>query len=304
MIDRIALKRRLSGILPPMTTPFDAEGEVEYASIRGQVEFMLDAGVHGIVAGGSTGEGHTLSQDEFGAVMAATADVIGDRCAFVPGIIVNSTRSALRRAAALKDIRVDALQVTPVHYLFKPDGDETVEHFRVIAEETEFPIIIYNVIPWNYLPTQLLYRILREVPGVVGVKQSAGDFKTLSDLLVEAEPDTIILSGIDALLYPAFNLGVDGAITALLAAVPHATVRLWDLVQAGDKDGARDLHSRLLGLWNVLTIDNLPGCVKFIQNEQGCPLSLPRAPMTPPGDAQKNRILDALEKLGNHASKH
>ena len=167
MIDRIALKQRLSGVLPPMTTPFDDEGEIDLASVRGQVEFLLNAGVHGIVTGGSTGEGHTLSQDEFGALMSATADVIGGRCAFIPGIIVNSTCDALRRAEMLKDIRVDALQVTPVHYLFKPDDDETVAHFREIAEKTGLPIIIYNVIPWNYLPTQLLYRIMHEVPGVV-----------------------------------------------------------------------------------------------------------------------------------------
>ena len=120
-------------------------------------------------------------------------EAVDGRAPVIAGVIANSTRDAVRRGAARADLGVAALQVTPVHYLFRPDDDALLEFFRAVAEQTGLPVIIYNVVPWCYLAPDLLCRILREVPGVIGVKQSAGDMKLLADLLREApggQPDT------------------------------------------------------------------------------------------------------------------
>jgi 4-hydroxy-tetrahydrodipicolinate synthase len=138
----------------------------------------------------------------------------------IAGIIVNSTQEAIERGKLAKAVGADALQVTPVHYLFRPDDDSMVLHFRMLAEQTELPVIIYNVVPWTYLSPDLLCRIMKEVPGVVGVKQSAGDMKLLADLLQQCQPEDLIFSAVDALLYPSFQLGAQGAIAAVLAACP------------------------------------------------------------------------------------
>ena len=98
------------------------------------------------------------------------------------------------------------MQVTPVHYLFRPDDDAMVRHFATIAGATELPVLIYNVVPWSYLSPQLLTRIIDDVEGVVGVKQSAGDVKLLADLVVMVGGRSRILSAVDALLYPSFVL--------------------------------------------------------------------------------------------------
>jgi hypothetical protein len=95
---------------------------------------------------------------------------------------------------------------TPVHYLFNPDEQAMVDHFRRMADETGMPIIIYNVVPWSYLSPALLTRIMKEVPLVVGVKQSAGDLKLFADLMMMA-PDKLIYSAVDALMYPSYALG-------------------------------------------------------------------------------------------------
>ena len=126
--------------------------------------------------------------------------------------------------------------------------------------------------PWSYLSPALLCRIMAEVPGVIGVKQSAGDLKLLADLLIAARPESRIFSAVDALLYPSFALGAQGAIAAILAAAPGACVQLWDAVQAGDHARALDLHRRLLVLWNALVADNLPACTKHAQALQGVPV--------------------------------
>lgn len=288
----------LFGIIPPMTTPFDAAGEFDPNPVKAQVDWLINAGCHGLAAGGSTGEGHTLDHEEFRDLIAATCDAAAGRVPVVAGVIVDSTRDAIRRGKAVRDMGVAALQVTPVHYLFRPTDDAMVEHFRVMAEETGVPIIIYNVVPWTYLSPALLCRIFEEVPGVVGVKQSAGDLKLLSDLLIDAPPRAKIFSAVDALMYPSFALGSHGCIAAIPSAAPQALVELWDNVAAeGDKRRALDLHKKLLRLWNAMFADNLPACVKYAQELQGVSAGLPRAPMPAPTGEQKAAIRQALQAL-------
>ncbi len=93
-------------------------------------------------------------------------------------------------------------------------------------------MIIYNVVPWSYLSPALLLRIMRDVPGVIGVKQSAGDLKLFADLMLATPKDKRIFSAVDALMYPAFALGAHGAIAAILTAAPRACVALWQAVRA------------------------------------------------------------------------
>ncbi|HLJ21547.1 MAG TPA: dihydrodipicolinate synthase family protein [Stellaceae bacterium] len=288
----------LHGIIPPMTTPFGADGELKLDLVKGQVEWLVSQGVHGLAAGGSTGEGHALDAAEFRDLIAATVEAAGARVPVIAGIIVDSTRDAIRRAKMVRDMKVAALQVTPVHYLFRPDDDAMQQHFKTVAEETGMPVIIYNVVPWSYLSPALLVRIMRAVPGVIGVKQSAGDLKLVADLLLTADPNHLILSAVDALLYPSFALGAHGSIAAILTAAPRACVDLWNAVRTRDPKRALDIHRRLLPLWNVMVGDNLPACTKAAQTLQGCEAGLPRAPMPAATPRQQDAIAAALSGLG------
>lgn len=288
---------KLRGILPPLAMPFDAQGDIVYSAIGEQIDHAFANGVSGIVVGGSTGEGHTLDRDEFARMAHESHKARAGRGAFVVGLIVNSTREAIARVKMLEGLQIDALQITPVHYLFKPDAERTIEHFRAIHEATGIPVLIYNVIPWNYLSAEMMLRIMREVPGVVGMKQSSGDLKSVSDLMGGIAPGNVVLSGIDALLYPSFILGAHGAITALTAAVPGVCVQLFNAVRAGDHATALDLHTRLNALWNAMTHDNLPACVKYVQHRRGLAFHPPRAPMQHVTEAQKAAIDAALRNL-------
>ncbi|MGL4285283.1 MAG: dihydrodipicolinate synthase family protein [Phreatobacter sp.] len=289
---------KLYGVIPPMTTPFRADGEMVLSAVKAQVDFLVEAGSHGLAAGGSTGEGHTLDHEEYRDLMAETVTATASRIPVIAGIIVDSTRDAVRRGKAVRDLGVAALQVTPVHYLFKPDDDAMVRHFRTMADETGMPIIIYNVVPWSYLSPALLIRIMTEVPLVVGVKQSAGDLKLFADLMLNAPKDKLIFSAVDALMYSSYTLGAAGSIAAILSAAPKASVHLWDAVRAGDHARAHDLHRKLLVLWNAMIADNLPACTKFAQTLQGVPAMLPRQPMPVASAAQQVAVTKALQGLG------
>lgn len=292
----------LKGVIPPMTTPFRGDGELVLDAVKAQVDFLVAAGAHGLAAGGSTGEGHTLDPEEYRDLMQATVDATAGRIPVVAGIIVDSTRDAIRRGRMVRDLGVAALQVTPVHYLFKPDDDAMVRHFKTMADETGMPIIIYNVVPWSYLSPALLVRIMTEVPLVVGVKQSAGDLKLFADLMITAPRDKLIFSAVDALMYPSYALGAAGSIAAILAAAPKASVDLWNAVKAGEHATALDLHQKLLVLWNAMIADNLPACTKFAQSLQGVPSMFPRQPMPVASPAQQVAITKALAGLGIQAS--
>lgn len=291
----------LSGIMPPMVTPFDESEEIDEGALRVQVKFMLDRKVHGLVSGGSAGEGFTLSTDELRRIVAITCEEVGGRVPVVAGIIVDSTRQAIESARAVADLGVAALQITPVHYIYKPDDESTFDHFRAVADEVGIPILIYNVIPWNYVSTELLLRMMREIPLVVGVKQSAGDLKTLADLIIYAQPEDRILAAIDALLYPSFALGAHGVISQILAAIPGPCVELWNLVQSGAHVEARQLHERMLRLWNAIYSQNRVAVTKHVLALQGCPTGLPRRPLAPASASQRAAVRQPLADLvGNH----
>src|SRR5438128_2844470 len=286
----------ISGIIPPITTPFDAADRVDEAALRADVRYQIEtAGVHGLAVGGSTGEGHTLSTDESRRLTAIAVEEAGGAVPVITGIITDSTRAAIERGRAVADLGVAALQVTPVHYLFRPDDEAMQRHFAAIAESTGLPVLIYNVVPWAYLSPPLLVRIILEVEAVSGVKQSAGDLKLLADLLLLLGNRGVILSAVDALLYPSFALGAHGAIAAILTAAPTLCVRLWEAVRDGDHGTALALHQRLLPIWDAISGDNLPANVKYAMELQSRPAGEVRAPMPKTASAQAAAIRTALE---------
>ena len=293
------MRDRISGIVPPMTTPFRPDDTIDEGALRAEARYLIDtARVHGLAVAGSTGEGHTLTTEEVRRIAGIVAEEARGRVPVIAGIITDSTASAVERGLAVKDLGVAALQVTPVHYLFRPDDDAMVKHFDTLASRTGLPIIIYNVVPWTYLSPALLARIIIAVPGVIGVKQSAGDMKLLADLLLLVGDGARIMTAVDALLYPSFALGAHGAIAAILTAAPTLCVALWDAVQAGDHKQALALHEKLLPIWNAISYDNLPANVKHCQELQGRAAGGPRAPMPATSPAQASAIRAALHHAG------
>ncbi|HEY51502.1 MAG TPA: dihydrodipicolinate synthase family protein [Dehalococcoidia bacterium] len=293
------MKKNIYGIVTPIATPFDSNEELDEAALRADVRFLIEkAGVHGIAVGGSTGEGHTLSTQELRNSVAAAIEEARGRVPVIAGIIVDSTRQAIETGKAVADLDVAALQITPVHYLFKPDDAMMQRHFAQVVEKVGLPVIIYNVVPWCYCSPSLLTKIITEIEGVIGVKQSGGDLKLLADLILSVGDRGVLMSAVDALLYPSFSLGADGAIAAIPTAVPALCVQLWEAVQSGDHVKALDLHRKLLIIWNAINGDNLPANVKYAMEIQGRKAGPPRSPMPASSEKQKTAIREALSQAG------
>lgn len=287
----------LGGIISTVVTPFTADDEVDYDALREEVRYLLDTGISGICACGSTGEGHTLTVEESAEICRIVVEEVGGRIPVVGGVIQNSTAGAIRYGKALKAVGVDALQITPVHYVFAPGADQTVAYYEKIAAEVGLPIVVYNVVPWALVPTDVIERLI-EIPEIVALKQSGGDVHLLADACARFRDRIVILAALDDIHYPAFMLGAQGALAAIPTVTPRLSVQLWDAVQAGRHDEALDLHERILRVWRAIEGPNSPTLLKGALELQGRNAGLPRHPFPKATAEQLAPIREALVAAG------
>ena len=287
----------LRGIIATVVTPFDDDGEIVEEKLRAEVRYLLGADVTALCACGTTGEGNALSAEESARVCAVVVDEVAGRVPVIGGIIQNSTHSAIRYGHALRTAGVDALQVTPIHYLWSPGPDSTVAYYREIGDAVGLPIIIYNVVPWALIEPEIVSR-LADLPHVVGIKQSGGDMHKLADLITTVSDRISVLAAVDDLHLPAFVLGAQGALAAIPTVTPFLSTALWDAAQSGDLARARALHEQILPIWRAIDGPNQPATIKEALRLQGRDGGVPRRPVDPVGPEVSARLAEALDAVG------
>lgn len=287
----------LRGVIPASVTPFAADDRVDEAALRGELRYLLAAEVDGLCVCGSTGEGNTLSVEESARIAAIAMEEVAGRVPVVGGIIQDSTAQILRYGAALKAEGVDALQITPIHYLTRASASELVDFYRTIGETLDLPLVIYNVIPWALIEVDVVEQ-LAAIPHVVAIKQSGGDMHKLADLILRLRDRLSILAAVDDLHYPAFMLGAHGTLAAIQTITPHLTVRLWRACQARDYDEALRLHELILPVWRAAEGPNTPARIKEALHLQGRQAGKARHPLGPVTAEERQRIAAALDRAG------
>ncbi len=286
----------LRGVVVPLTTPFDAAGEIDRAAFARQIEWMLSEGVDGLVVGGSTGEGFALDEREILDLSALALEVTAGRVPVMTSIMADSTRAATRRARLLAELPLAGLQVAPPHYIFAPDDDGMVSFYADVGAATPLPIVIYNVISWANVRPDLAARIIDHGTNVRAVKQSDKDLGTFAELVRQVGPEQVF-GAIDGSLMSCYDLQIAGSIAAIASAAPGANVRLWRYVKAGDRVRALAINAALCELWSHLSSKNLPARVKAAQEVQGIPSGSPRAPMAQVTMAERELLRAAIHKL-------
>jgi 4-hydroxy-tetrahydrodipicolinate synthase len=300
------IKHRLFGIIPPLVTPFNEDGEVNYELFRKEVRRMIATGVSGLSVGGSTGEGETLSEDELQQMSEIAVKEAKGKIIVIGGIITDSTVQAVRKGLKLKETGVDVLMITPIHYLFS-SGDEGIYAFyKEIYQATGMPIIVYNVVPW-YVASPEILQILGSEGIIVGVKQSGGDIHSLGALLVESKTIMPIITAIDDMLFPSFILGAQGAICAINTLLPKTSIRLFKAIKNQDIDTSLSLHDAILPICRSILQSDMPSRIKFAMNRAGWEVGYPRKPLLEPVDTLANeltRLSNEVVKLEEEAEYH
>ncbi|MEQ3553365.1 dihydrodipicolinate synthase family protein [Pseudonocardia nematodicida] len=284
----------IHGIIPPLVSPFTADEQPDLDALRAEVRYHLDLGAHGLCVTGSTGDGQMLSLEDSVAIARTAVEETKGQVPVIAGIIQDSTKEVIRYGKAIAETGVDALQVTPVHYLFQPDEDTTVEYYRRIADETGLPIVIYNVIPYALIPATTVARVMNEIPSVIGVKQSGGNIHQLADLLHMNPEGGKVFTAVDDLLFPSYLMGAEGAISATLTVVPELCLAQWDAVQRGDLETAKELHNKQLPVWRAIDGPNMTARIKVALELQGRNGGTSLSPLTPVSDAERETLRAAL----------
>jgi 4-hydroxy-tetrahydrodipicolinate synthase len=288
----------LSGIVPPVVTPFSETGELRPEAFREEIRYHLDVGVSGIAVAGSTGEGNALSVAEHERVYEIAVEETDDE-PVVAGVIATSTREGIEKAEIAAKAGTDFVMATPPHYN-TPTDEGLIEYFRRLGEAAQLPLLIYDVIQHVDVTAALAERIADEVPELFGIKQSAGDTHGLTNMLDRVGDRLTIMSAVDDLIYPTYALGADGSIGGVTAIYPRVSIELWEAVQAGDHDRAREIHFATLPLARRAVWDydvNYPAGVKEAIRGLGRAPGHTRGPMHRPGPDKRDSISDAVELM-------
>jgi len=281
-----------TGSLVALVTPFK-NGEVDYKKQKELVEFHIKNGTSGIVPCGTTGESATLSFEEHERVVAEIVATVAGRIKVLAGTGSNNTAEALRLTKHAKKVGADgALLITP--YYNKPTPEGLYRHYKLIAEEVDIPIVIYNVpsrTGISILPETVAK--LAEMKNIVGIKEASGNIDQTTQILQLC--NITVLSGDDSLTLPIMSVGGKGVISVVANIVPADTAALTKYCLDGNFEAARKCHHKLFPLCKGMFVETNPIPVKTAMKLLGRingEMRLPLCDMTRENEGKLSKILN------------
>lgn len=288
---------RLHGILPPFPTPVTADGRVDDKALRKMLHMLIDAGAHGLVPIGGTGEYTALSPQDRERVVAITVEVAEGRIPVIAGMVSPGFAESVTAGKAFKAAGADGLlAVTP--FYVSPTQGGIREYFRAYREAVDVPILFYDVPYRTRIVTEAQTIADMEADGsIFGMKACNTDMAHFNQVMNLTSPDFQMLSGED-LLYPAHAaLGARGGILASSPLLPHYWLKLYETFKAGELDAGIAAQRRLLPLLDALFAEANPGplkaAMKMIDQDCGDVLS----PLQAPSAATVERLHRAIGEL-------
>lgn len=283
------------GIWVPIVTPFkqSSDQQLDLDALQKLALYLMDAGVNGLVVGGTTGEAATLSEDEQALLLEAVIEAVDGRCPIVMGIGGSDTRLLAERVRRF-DASVLAGYLISAPAYVRPSQTGIVRHFEALAGQTNRPIVIYNIPARTGVNITLTsVQLLAKNPQFCAIKESSGDVIQLTELIENT--DLQVFCGDDTLILPTFLLGGHGAISAAAHIRPDVYVQLYALMQAGEIVQARAIFDNLLPLIRVLFSEPNPGPLKAALAIQHRIQEVLRLPMTVMTASGRRRLEFALE---------
>lgn len=285
------------GTYVAMVTPFNKDGEIDEEGFRSNINYLIDKGVNGLLGAGTTGESATLTHDEHQKVIEILIDEVDGRVETLAGAGSNSTKEAIDLVKFSEDVGADAaLVITP--YYNKPQAHGLIDHYSVVADSADIPIIAYNVPSRTGINMDIDTIVeLAKIDNLDAIKEASGSVDKISDIYRALqneglEDDFNILSGEDALTLPIMSVGGTGVISASANVDPRRMVLMVDSVLNGDYDRALELHYEMVDIIRALFIESNPVPAKTAMNLMG----LPSGPLRKPLVEMKDENLEILKK--------
>jgi 4-hydroxy-tetrahydrodipicolinate synthase len=289
------------GVIPAITTPFAADGQVDHGFLAEHARTLIDSGCKGIVPLGSLGEAATLSFDEKLAIIRTLVKALDGRAPVIPGIAALSTDEAVRLAREAKALGCSALMVLPP-YVYSTDWREMSAHVSAVIAATDLPCMLYNnplAYKTDFSPAQLA-ALAADHPNVQAVKESSGDVRRFAALRALLGDRLELLVGLDDAIVEGVAMGARGWIAGLVNAYPHESVKLFELARDGGAEAAAELYAWFLPLLRLDTVPKFVQLIKLVQQKVGLGHERVRAPRLPMEGAERAAALQLID----HAIAH
>lgn len=291
------LQNPFGQVLVALVTPFTADGEVDWLGVEKHIDDVINDGADGIVVSGTTGETSTLTDPEKVKLVEVGKKVAGNRAKIITGGGSNETAHAMQLYRASEKAGADGVMIVTPYYN-KPTQSGILTHFRLIADATDLPVILYDIPGRTGVPIayETIVRAAKH-PNILGIKDAKGDFSQVSRVLNET--DLLYFSGDDANVLPHLSIGAAGlvGVTANVAARPYRVII--DAVNAGKLAEATAAHKQLEPLVRAL-MTHVPGtvAVKYVLHGLGR-IGSPRVrlPLVGPEDFEAAQIEDDLARI-------
>jgi 4-hydroxy-tetrahydrodipicolinate synthase len=282
------------GVFPALLTPFTANDEPDFKLFEKNLDAQIEAGVEGIILGGTLGEASTLSTAEKESLVKFAIEKIAGRIPVVLNIAEGSTREALQQASYAVNWGADGLMLLPP-MRYKSDHRETVAYFTTIAKSTDLPIMIYNnPIDYKIEVTPDMFADLAACENINAIKESTRDVTNVTRMRNRFGDRFALLCGVDTLAMEEICLGADGWVAGLVDAFPRETVAIYKLVKAGRIAEATAIYRWFMPL---LELDIQPKLVQYIKlaaTATGIGSPYVRAPRLELEGKEKETVLEVI----------
>ena len=291
----------LKGSITALVTPMESDGEINWEGLKDLIEWHISSNTSGLVVVGTTGESATLDVSEHVQLIERAVDISNGRIKVIAGTGANSTKEAIYLTSSAKSAGADAaLLVTP--YYNKPTQEGLYQHYQLIADEVDFPQILYNV-PSRTGCDLLNDTVMRLVDhqNIVGLKDATGDLGRLEDFVTnldsEQKDNFALYSGDDPTATEFMINGGTGTISVTSNIVPKTISNICDYALSGEAKAARDLDTTLVRLNQILFIESNPIPVKWMLNRIGRITDGIRLPLSPLDTKFHDKAEEVLAEL-------
>ena len=251
------------GVMPAVTTQFTANDELDLDLFKVNIKAQLEAGVHGIVLGGTLGEASTLTDEERRILTRETVAFVNGKVPVLMNIAEQTTKAAIHLARTAEEDGAKGLMMLPP-MRYKASDAEVVEYFKAVAKSTSLPIMIYNN-PVDYkieVTLDMFAELLKTCPNIQAVKESTRDTTNITRIKNRFGNRLAIMTGVDTLALESLILGADGWVAGLVDAFPAETVAIYELQKAGRIKEAIAIYRWFMPL---LELDINPKLVQYIK---------------------------------------
>ncbi|MBP9926593.1 MAG: dihydrodipicolinate synthase family protein [Cyclobacteriaceae bacterium] len=282
------------GVFPALTTKFTADDKLDFTLFDKNLKAQLDAGVEGVILGGTLGEASVLSNEEKFDLVKHTVDKVAGKVPVVMNIAEGSTREAVKLAAEAEKCGAKGLMMLPP-MRYKSDHRETVAFYKAVAETSSLPIMVYNnPVDYKIEITLDMFAELAENKNIQAVKESTRDVSNVTRMINKFGDRFKILCGVDTIAMEELMLGAHGWVAGLVCAFPKETVAVYKLTKAGKIQEALKIYRWFLP---VLELDLLPKLVQYIklaEQEAGIGSETVRAPRLTLIGEERERVLKII----------